>query len=124
LRRRAERRPATVEDVIDYMRGAGKMVDRFWVKRFAERNTEKLVLRQAVFIEEECYNVNSNDIKAYFDYCRTQMAAIPFPFVSNADETQVGVPKKQQPPIAIASAQAGPGHVTVLEARNDSQGCC
>jgi hypothetical protein len=87
LRRRAERRLATVEEVIDYMRGAGKEVGRFWIKRFVERNTEKVSLRQAVFIEEDRYNVNPNDIKAYFDCCRTQLAAIPFPFLSNADET-------------------------------------
>jgi hypothetical protein len=35
------------------MRGAGKEVDRFWVKRLAERNTEKPALRQVVFLEQD-----------------------------------------------------------------------
>jgi hypothetical protein len=53
------------------MRGAGKEVDRFWVKRFVERNTEKLTLRQAVFLEEDRHKFNPNDFKAYFDCGRT-----------------------------------------------------
>jgi hypothetical protein len=40
------------------MRAAGKEVDGFWVKRFVERNAEKLAIRQAVFLEEDRYNVN------------------------------------------------------------------
>jgi hypothetical protein len=64
LEAQAERKPATVESVIDCMRGAGKDVDRFWVKRFIERNTEKLAFRQAVFLEEDRCNVNPNDVKA------------------------------------------------------------
>jgi hypothetical protein len=120
-RRQAEGKPATVEDVIDYMWGTGKEVDRFWVKRFAERNTEKLSLRQAVFLEKYRYNVNPNDIKAYFDCCRTRLAAVPSPFVTKADETRVGAPKKQQPTSVIGSAQTVPGPITVQETLDDSQ---
>jgi hypothetical protein len=103
------------------MGGACKEVGRFWVTRIVERNTEKLALRQAVFLEKDRYNVNSNDVKAYFDRCRTQLAMIPFPFVSNADETQVGAPKKRQPLRVLVSAQTGPGHITVPETRDDPQ---
>jgi hypothetical protein len=103
------------------MRGAGKEIDKFWVKRFVERSTEKLALRQAVSLEEDRYNVNPNDIKAYFDCCRTRLATMSFRFVANADETRVGAPKKQQPPRVSVSAQTGPGHITVPETRDDSQ---
>jgi hypothetical protein len=111
-RRQVERKPATVEEAIDYMRGTGKEVERFWVKRYGERNTEKLTFHQVVFLDEDRYSVNRDDIKAYFDCCRTQLAAVPSPFVSIADETRVGAPKKQQPPSAIVPAQTGPGHIT------------
>jgi hypothetical protein len=110
-----------VEDVIDHMRGAGKEVDRFWVKRFVERNTEKLALRRTVFIEEDRYNVNSNDIKAYCDCCRSQLAAVPSPFISNAHETRVGARKEQHGPRAIVFAQTRPGHIIVPEICDDSQ---
>jgi hypothetical protein len=118
LRPHAERKRATVEDVIDYMRGAGKEVDRFCVKRFVERDPEKPALRQAVFLEEDHYNVNPDDIKAYFDCCRTQLAAIAIPFVSNADETRMGAPKKRQPASAIVSAQTGLRHTTLPETKS------
>jgi hypothetical protein len=121
LRRQAERKPATVEDVIDYIRGAGKSVDRFWVKRIIERNTEKLALRQVVFLEEDRHNLNPNDVKAYFDCFRTQPAVVPSLFVSDADETRVGAPKKRQLPSVIVSAQTVPGHITVPETLGDSQ---
>jgi hypothetical protein len=101
------------------MKGASKAVDRFWVKEFLERNTEKFALRQAVFLQEGRYNVNPDDIKAYFDCCTTQLAAVPAPFVANADETRVGAPKKQEPPSVIASAQTGPGDIIVPETGDD-----
>jgi hypothetical protein len=64
LRRQAERKLAAIEDVIDYMRGAGKEADRFWVKRFAEHKSEKLTLRQVVFVEEDHYSVNPDAARA------------------------------------------------------------
>jgi hypothetical protein len=79
LRRQAERKLATVEDAIDYLRGTGNEVDRFWVKRLAEGITGKLALRQAVFFKEARCNVSPNNIKACFDLCRTQLAAVPSP---------------------------------------------
>jgi hypothetical protein len=79
LSRWAERKPATVEDVIHYTGRAGKEVDRFWVKRFAECKTERLALRQAGFIEEDRCNVGQDNIKAHFDCCRTQLATMPSP---------------------------------------------
>jgi hypothetical protein len=63
--RQAERHPASVEDIIDYMREADKQVDRFWVNRFVERNTEKLALRQATFLEASIHKVNSDEVILY-----------------------------------------------------------
>jgi hypothetical protein len=66
----AERHPASTEDVIDYMREAGKQIDRFWVNRFMERNAEKLALRQAAFLEGDRHNISPDEIKADFGCCK------------------------------------------------------
>jgi hypothetical protein len=47
--RQAQRHSASVEDVVDYMREAGKQIDRFCVNRFVERNAEKLPPAKQLF---------------------------------------------------------------------------
>jgi hypothetical protein len=38
LARQADRQPASVQDIIDYMAASGAQVDRFWVNRFVVRH--------------------------------------------------------------------------------------
>jgi hypothetical protein len=59
------------------MREAGKQTGRFSVSRFVERNTEKLAIRQATFLEAGRHNVNPDEIRAKFDCCKDQLKTIP-----------------------------------------------
>jgi hypothetical protein len=121
LLRQADRHPAAVEDVIDYMKESGAQVDRFWVRRFVERNADVLAIRQATLLEEDRHNVSPDDLRNYFDSVARRLKTIPSPFVWNADETRVGAPKKLQPPQVIVSSKSGPEPITVPAIRDDSQ---
>jgi hypothetical protein len=79
----AERYLASVEDVIDSMREAGKQVGRIWVSQFAKRNAEKLALPQATVLEADRRNVHPDEIRANFDCCKDQPKTIPLMFIWN-----------------------------------------
>jgi hypothetical protein len=42
--RQSEKNPVTIQDAIDFMHDNWVQVNRFWVRRFVERNTETLTL--------------------------------------------------------------------------------
>jgi hypothetical protein len=101
LKRQAEKRPASVEDFIEFMGESGVQIDRFWVDRFVERNSATLILRQATYLGQDRHAVVADDLKRYFDCASHHLKTIPSQFVWNADETRVGAPKKQKAPRVI-----------------------
>jgi hypothetical protein len=121
LKRQAEKRPASVEDVIEFMGESGVQVDRFWGNRFVVRNSGTLTLRQATYLEEDRHTVVADDLKRYFDCAANHLQTIPSQFVWNPDETRVGAPKKQKAPRVTVSVETGPEPITVPESRDDSQ---
>jgi hypothetical protein len=66
-------------------------VDRFWVRRFAERNDETLTLQQARLLEKDRHEISEDDLNRYFHAITIQLQNVSSLFVWNADETQVGI---------------------------------
>jgi hypothetical protein len=65
VQREAEKKPATMQDVIDFMDEHHTSVDRFWMKRFMERNQAVLSFRKARFLEKERHEMPEDDIERY-----------------------------------------------------------
>jgi hypothetical protein len=63
--RQAERRPAAVQDIIDFMNHHGQHADRYWVNRFVERNAEALPMHPSAFLDADHHNPTPDDIKRY-----------------------------------------------------------
>lgn len=101
FKRQAGKQPASVEHVLSFMRESGIQVNRFWINKFMERNTEILTLRQAIFLEQDRDNVTADDLKHYFNHLQAQMRSLPLP-------TIVGTPKKKRDPHVIGSGGTGP----------------
>jgi hypothetical protein len=87
LLQQSRKRPVTVEDAIQFMSENGVRVDRFWVRRFVERNSEKLAFQQAQLLDKDRHNVQENDVKRYFGEFSAHAETVPSTFVWNADET-------------------------------------
>jgi hypothetical protein len=67
LRRQLERNPVTIGDAFEFMREAGKRIERFWVYRFVERNKDKPVVHEAVLMEKGRHDVSAHDTERYFE---------------------------------------------------------
>jgi hypothetical protein len=73
-------------------------VDRVWVWRFVQRNSETLTLQRARLLEKDRHKISEDDLNHYFDAVTIQLQNIPSPFVWNADETRVRISKKPVAP--------------------------
>jgi hypothetical protein len=96
-------------------------VDRFWVRRFVERNSETLTLQQERLLEKEHHETSEDDLNRYFDAVTIHIQSVSSLFVWNADETQVGISKKYVIPEVIVKEQTRPGTITIAEEHDDSQ---
>jgi hypothetical protein len=113
LRRQLERNRVTTNDAIEFVREAGKQVDRFWVYRFVECNKDKLAVQETVLMEKERRAVSADDLERHFEAVGVHLKDVPLLFVWNADETKIGSPKKQRPPQVIFVKETPPGTTTV-----------
>jgi hypothetical protein len=95
--RQSEKTPVLVQDAIDFTNDNGLQIGRFWVSRFVECNSETITFRQVRFLEIKWYKVSDDDLKRYFDAMAIHLQHAPSLFMSNADETRVGIAKKKVP---------------------------
>jgi hypothetical protein len=96
-------------------------VDRFWVRRFVERNRETLTLQQAPLLKKEHQNISEDDLNRYFDAVTIQLQNLPSLFVWKAAETRLGIPKKHAAPDVILAKQTPPGTAVIAEEHGDSE---
>jgi hypothetical protein len=97
LRRQQEQQPVTFFDVIDYLGEKSIVVDRFWVHRFVDRQSQMLAVQRAKCLEKDRHDVSADDIRVYFESISAQLTSIPSAFQKNADETRVGSAKHMSP---------------------------
>jgi hypothetical protein len=55
----------TVQDAIDFMHDNRVQVDRFWVRRFGEHNSETLTLQHARLLEKERHEISEDHLNHY-----------------------------------------------------------
>jgi hypothetical protein len=55
--------------------------DRFWIKRFVERNQAVLGFQKARFVEKEADDVSKEEIQRYFEALTIHLQKIPSLFV-------------------------------------------
>jgi hypothetical protein len=65
LVRQSEKNPVTIHDAIDFMHDSRVQIDRFWVRRFVECNSETLTLQQARLLEKEYHEISEDDLNRY-----------------------------------------------------------
>jgi hypothetical protein len=81
LIRQSEKDPVTVQNVIDFTHDNRVQVDRFWVRRFIERNSETLTFQQARLLEKGRHEISEDDLNRYFNAVAIQLYNIPSLFV-------------------------------------------
>jgi hypothetical protein len=72
------------------MRDNNAQVDRFWVRRFVERNSNTFVFKQTKLLEKARHEMSVDNLKRYFDAVAIHLKTVPSTFVWNADEIRLG----------------------------------
>jgi hypothetical protein len=71
--RQSEKNLVTVQDAIDFRHDNRVQVDKFWVRRFVERNSETLALQHARLLKKERHEISEDDLNRYFDAVTIQL---------------------------------------------------
>jgi hypothetical protein len=67
LVRQSEKNLVTVQDAIDFLHDNRVQVDRFWIRRFVERNSQRLTLQQTGLWGKRRHKILEDDLNCYFD---------------------------------------------------------
>jgi hypothetical protein len=67
LQRQAEKKRVTIQGANDFVNEHHAPEDRFWVKRFVERNQAVVSFQKTRFFEEERHEVSEEDIERHFE---------------------------------------------------------
>jgi hypothetical protein len=65
--RQPEKNPLTVQDAIEFVHDNWVQVDKSWVRRFVERNSETLALQQARLLAKGRHKISEDNLDRYFD---------------------------------------------------------
>jgi hypothetical protein len=120
LRRQPERNAVTIDDVFDFIREAGKQVDRLWVSRFVKRNNNESVVYKTVLVQKERREMSADDLEHYFETVGLHLKDVPSLFAWNADETRSGSPKRQRPSHVIVAKNIPPETTAVASVHDDA----